>query len=57
MTETNSDNIIKEVKYSYDKITEYSQKAQLDSFLSYYDDSPYFLSISADGKMENNSRP
>ena len=53
MTEAESNNIIKDVKDSYDKMTEYSKKAQLDSFLSYYDDSPYFLSISADGKMSN----
>jgi ketosteroid isomerase-like protein len=53
MAEAESNNIIKDVKDSYDKITEYSKKAQLDSFLSYYDDSPYFLSVSADGKMSN----
>jgi ketosteroid isomerase-like protein len=53
MTEAASNDIIKDVKDSYDKITEYSKKAQLDSFLSYYDDSPYFLSVSADGKMSN----
>jgi ketosteroid isomerase-like protein len=32
-------------------MTEHSKKAQVDSFLSYFADSPYFLSISADGKM------
>jgi len=53
MTQAESDRIINEVKNAYNKITEHSQKAQLDSFLSYYDNSPYFLSISADGKMNN----
>lgn len=53
MTEAGSENIVKDVKDTYDKITEYSKKAHLDSFLSYYDDSLDFLSISADGKMSN----
>jgi ketosteroid isomerase-like protein len=53
MTETESDNIIKNVKDSYTKITEYSKNAQLDSFLGCYDNSPNFLSIGADGKMSN----
>ena len=52
MTEAGSENIVKDVKDTYDKITEYSKKAHLDSFLSYYDDSLDFLSISADGKNE-----
>ncbi|MCU0289431.1 MAG: nuclear transport factor 2 family protein [Acidobacteria bacterium] len=53
MTKEESDNIIKEVKSHYEKITEYSQKARVDSFLSYYDDSPDFLSFASDGKMSN----
>lgn len=53
MTTTESDNIIKEVRRVYHKITEHSEKAQLDSFLSYYDDSPHFLSFSADGRMSD----
>ena len=43
MTKTEPNNTIKDVKGCYDKITEYSSKAQLDSFLSYYDNSPYFF--------------
>ena len=53
MTEAESDIIIKEVKGIYDKITEYSQKARVDSFLSCYYDHPSFLSFSSDGKMNN----
>lgn len=53
MTETESDQIIEEVKYIYSKVTKYSQSAQLDSFLSCYDNSSTFLHISSDGKMRN----
>ena len=53
MTEAESENIADDVKNIYYKITEHSKKAHLDSFLSFYDDSPNFLSISADGKMSN----
>lgn len=53
MGEAENINIINEVKKVYDKIAEYSSKAQLDLFLNYYDDSPYFLSFSSDGKMSN----
>lgn len=53
MTEAESNNIINEVKDSYNKITAYSKQAQLDSFMSYYDNSPFFISISADGKMSS----
>jgi ketosteroid isomerase-like protein len=53
MTITESDNIINEVRRVYHKITVHSEKAQLDAFLSYYDDSPHFLSFSADGKMSD----
>ena len=53
MTETESNQIIKEVKNVIDKITEYSEKAQLDSLLNCYADSPDFLHFSSDGKMRN----
>lgn len=44
---------IKEIKLTYDKITQYSEIADLDSFLSYYDNSQDFLHISGDGQMRN----
>lgn len=53
MTEVEYHAVIKNVKDCYAKITEFSRKAQLDPFLSYYDDSPLFLSINAEGKMSN----
>ena len=53
MTEAESNQIIKEVKSTSDKLTEYSEKAQLDSFLSCYADLPDFLHFSSDGKMRN----
>jgi ketosteroid isomerase-like protein len=53
VTETISQDIIKEIKSDHEKLTEYSEKAQLDSFLSYYDNSSLFLQISSDGKMRN----
>ena len=53
MTSAESKNIINEVKSVFVKITEYSQKAQLDSFLNCYADSPDFLHFSSDGKMRN----
>ena len=53
MTKTESDNIIKDIKATQEKLTEYSERAQLDSFMSYYDRSPTFLHFSSDGKMRN----
>jgi len=53
MTKAESDHIVKDVKNAWDKMTEYSEKAQLDSFLSCYDNSPAFLHFSSDGKMRN----
>ena len=53
MTEGESKQIIKEVKSLSDKIIEYTQRAQLDSLLSCYDNSPTFLAFSSDGKMRN----
>ena len=53
MNEADTRDIIKDIKSYHKKLTEYSEKAQLDSFLSCYDNSPVFLQISSDGKMRN----
>ena len=53
MTGTESDQIINEVKSIHDKMARHSEEAQLNSFLSYYDNSPAFLHFSGDGKMRN----
>lgn len=53
MTEDESHDVIKEVKAVSDKLGKYSEQAKLDSFLSCYDNSPYFLHFSADGVMRN----
>ena len=53
MTEAETHDIVKNVKGIFDKITEYSEGAQLDLFLSCYDNSPTFLHFSSDGKMRN----
>jgi ketosteroid isomerase-like protein len=53
MTEAENQDIAKRVKGIFDKLTEYSEKAQLDLFLSGYENSPDFLHISSDGKMRN----
>ena len=53
MTEAETHDIEKNVKDIFDKITEYSERAQLDLFLSCYDNSPTFLHFSSDGKMRN----
>ena len=49
----NSDNTEKNLKVISDKIIEYSEKAQLNLFLSCYDNSPTFLHFSSDGQMRN----
>lgn len=53
MTETEAHDIINEVRLIFEKITRYSESAQLGPFLSGYDDSPNFLAFSSDGKMRN----
>src|ERR1700690_358034 len=53
MTEAERGSIIKDVKSASDRITRYSESAQLDSFLSCYDNSSAFLHFSSDGKMRN----
>lgn len=51
--DANNKKLILEVTTAYNVLIECSEQANLDSFLSYYDDSPTFLSISADGKMSD----
>ena len=53
MAEAEIHDIAKEVKDVFDKMTEYSESAQLDLFLNCYDNSRGFLHISSDGKMRN----
>lgn len=53
MTDPEIHDIVNDVKSIFDKITEYSERAQLDLFLSSYDDSATFLHFSSDGKMRN----
>jgi len=53
MTEAETHDIVKNVKGTFDKMTEYSERSQLDLFLSCYDNSPTFLHCSSDGKMRN----
>ena len=53
MTGPESDYIITEIKTIFHKMTEYSQNAQSDSFLSCYANSPDFLHFSSDGSMRN----
>src|SRR5882724_10191454 len=53
MTEAETHDIEKNIKDVFNKITEYSEGAQLDLFLSCYDHSPIFLHFSSDGTMRN----
>src|SRR6476646_9584665 len=53
MTEPEINDIVNDIKGIFDKITEYSERAQLDLFLNSYDDSATFLHFSSDGKMRN----
>lgn len=53
MTEAEATQIIKEVKKISNKITEHTEKAQLDALLSYYAEDPDFLAFGSDGKMRN----
>ena len=45
--------VAKDVKNALDRLTRYSEEAQLDLFLNGYDKSPSFLHFSSDGKMRN----
>jgi hypothetical protein len=53
MTEAETRTIINDIKDVFEKITEYSEKAQWDLFLSCYDSSSTFLHFSGDGQMRN----
>ena len=53
MAEAELNNIVKDIKRVYERITQYSEKAQADAFLSYYNNAPTFLHFSSDGKMRN----
>ena len=53
MTGTESDYIVKDIKSLFYKMTEYSERAQLDFFMGYYHNAPTFLHFSSDGKMRN----
>jgi ketosteroid isomerase-like protein len=53
MTTTEADNIVKDIKSLFYKMTEYCERAQLDSYLGYFHNSPTFLHFSSDGKMRN----
>jgi ketosteroid isomerase-like protein len=53
MNEAEIQEIIKKVKGVFEKMTEYSEVAELDSFINCYDNSPTFLHFSSDGKMRN----
>lgn len=53
MTEVESNYILKEVKSVFDLMTKYSEEAQFEPFLRFYDNSPTFSHFSADGKMRN----
>jgi len=45
--------IIRDVKNTFDKMTEYSERAQSDLFLGCYYNHEAFLHFSGDGKMRN----
>ena len=53
MTAAEIHDITKNIKDVSDKITGYSERAQLDLFLNCYDNTADFLHISSDGKLRN----
>ncbi len=53
MNSVEANDIERSIIKTLDNITGYSQGANLDLFLSSYDNSPSFLHISGDGKMRN----
>lgn len=53
MTAAEIHDITKNIKDVSDKITGYSERAQLDLFLNCYDNTTDFLHISSDGKLRN----
>lgn len=48
-----TDQITNEVKQTFDTLIHYSEAAQLDLFLSCYDNAPTFAHFSSDGSMRN----
>lgn len=55
MTEAENYDIVKNVKDIFDKMTEYSEGAQSDLFLSFYDNSPTFFILVMMAKLTANS--
>jgi ketosteroid isomerase-like protein len=53
LTEAETHDIVRNVKGIFDKMTEYSERAQSDLFLNCYNNSPTFLHFSSDGKLRN----
>ena len=53
MQEVIANQVVKDVKTLLDRLTRYSEEAQLDLFLNGYDKSPSFVHFSSDGKMRN----
>jgi hypothetical protein len=55
MNQDKKDQILSEVRSMLDKLTHFSETAQTDSFLSYYENYPDFIQIAGDGKMRDYS--
>jgi SnoaL-like domain len=53
MKKVDTIHVAKDVKNVLDRLTRYSEEAQLDLFLNGYDKSPSFVHFSSDGKMRN----
>lgn len=53
MIKAETNDIVKSVREVFDKMTEHSERAEPDSFLSYYDNSADFLHVAGDGRMRN----
>lgn len=53
MNQGKRDQIVNEVKTMLENLTHFSETAQTDSFLSYYENYPDFIHIAGDGKMRD----
>src|SRR6476469_2586460 len=53
MTALETGDIIKTIKIIFDQMTEHSENARSDLYLSFYDDSSNFSHFSGDGKMRD----
>jgi hypothetical protein len=53
MSPMDKDRILAETKSMFSNLTRYSESAKLDSFLDCYQDSPDFIQIAGDGKMND----